>query len=495
MGYRMLFFIALLLIGCNAEQSTESDSTSNGATNESSAPVSIASNRNLESPDFSIQVQGIPQGTGYLVTFFCETQFIVDSAAVNAAGVMSFKRQEPYNPGTYVAIMPKQSANIQFILDEDQTFSLSTQASNPVNAMQVEGSLDNELFYQNLQFEAAIQPRFDAVANAIKQAGPASPEYSNFKAQQDELVKERKDHLQSLFQQAPNSLFTKFKKAGQNPDIQDVRKADGTVDAQKQVYLYKQGFWEDVDFQDERLLYTPVIFNKLRRYMQQLTAQNPDSIIGSADFLIKQVPGQSTYYKFFTNWIAATFEPGNVPIMDAEAIYVHMVKNYFTQEKAFWLEPAQAQGLQMRADEMGNSLVGQKGPNVKVPDNRGNVRELYGLKSDYIIVFMYNPDCEHCQEETPVLKNFYNNWKAQGVSVEVYAIAIDTEPALWNKFIQDYQIGEWVNVFDPTNRSIYKTYYVDNTPELYVLNKDRVIIGKNLKPYQVPDIIRMDQQQ
>ncbi len=494
MGKRMLFFIALLIWGCNAQEPGESN-TDSAALDNTTAPVSIASNRDLESPDFSIQAQGVPQGTGYLVAFFCETQFIVDSAVVNASGKMAFKREQPYNPGTYVAVMPNQTANIQFILDEDQTFSLSTQAANPVNAMKVEGSLDNELFYENLQFEAAIQPRFDEVANAIKLAGPSSPNYSTHKAQQDALVAERKQHLQSLFQQAPNSLFTKFKKAGQNPDIQDVRKPDGTVDAQKQVYLYKAEFWNDVDFQDERLLYTPVIFNKLRRYMQQLTAQNQDSLISSADFLIKKVPPRSTYYKFFTNWIAATFEPGKVSIMDAEAIYVHMVKNYFTQEKAFWLEPAQAQGLQMRADEMGNSLVGQKGPNIKVPGADGRIKELYDIKSDYILVFMYNPDCEHCQEETPVLRNFYNNWKTQGVDVEVYAVAIDTEDALWKKFISDYQISEWVNVFDPTNRSIYKTYYVDNTPELYVLNKDRTIIAKNLKPYQVPDVIRMDQQQ
>jgi peroxiredoxin len=493
MGYRMLFLVALLFWGCNAQNSGEAGSE-NAGTADGTAPASMTSNRDLESPDFSIQAEGVPQGTGYLVAFFCETQFIVDSAVVNASGEISFKREQPYNPGIYVAVMPSQTANIQFILDADQTFSLSTQAADPVNAMQVDGSLENELFYENLQFEANIQPRLDQVANAIRQAGPSSPEYSNFKAQQDALVAERKQHLQSLFEQAPNSLFTKFKKAGQNPDIQDVRKPDGTVDAQKQVDLYKQDFWNDVDFQDERLLYTPVIFNKLRRYMQQLTAQNPDAIISSADDLLQKVPPKSACYKFFTNWIAATFEPGTVSIMDAEAIYVHMVKNYFIAEKAFWLEPAQVQGLQMRADEMSYSLVGQKGPNIKVPGVDGKIKELYDLKSDYIIVFMYNPDCDHCQEETPVLRNFYNGWKTQGVSVEVYAVAIDTEDALWKKFIQDYQIGEWVNVFDPTNRSIYKTYFVDNTPELYVLNKDRVIIGKNLKPFQVPDVIRMDQQ-
>lgn len=476
----------LLLAGCGAGAS-EKENTSG----QDQGSAALTTSLNLESPDISLQVQGAPQGKAYLIGFFCESQFYVDSTEINAAGKMVFKRQEPYQPGLYLGLLPNQ-ATIQFFIDEDQTFSLRTQAGDPVGAMQVKGSLDNELLYQNLRFEADIQPRFQAVAQSIQQAGPESPEYAQLKQQQDALVAERKKHLQDLFKQHPNSLFTKFKKAGQNPDIQDVRKPDGTVDAQRQVFLYKRAFWEDVDFNDERLLYTPVIFNKLRRYMKDLIPQNPDSIINAADYLIRQVPPESAYYKFFTNWIAATHEPGKVPIMDAEAIYVHMVRNYFTAEKAFWLEPAQAQGLQMRADEMANSLIGQKGPNIKVPGPDGKERELYSIKAPYIVVFMYNPDCEHCQEETPILRNFYRDWKNQGV--EVYAIAIDTQEELWKNFINEYQIGNWINVFDPTNRSIYKTYYVDNTPELYVLNEDRIIIGKNLKPHQVPDVIRMDKE-
>jgi len=46
-------------------------------------------------------------------------------------------------------------------------------------------------------------------------------------------------------------------------------------------------------------------------------------------------------------------------------------------------------------------------------------------------------------------------------------------------------------VYDPTNRSIFKTYYVDNTPELYLLGPDRKIVAKNLKVEQLAQAIRM----
>jgi hypothetical protein len=47
-------------------------------------------------------------------------------------------------------------------------------------------------------------------------------------------------------------------------------------------------------------------------------------------------------------------------------------------------------------------------------------------------------------------------------------------------------------VFDPTNRAIYAKYYVDITPELYVLNKDRIIVAKNLHAEQLEPIFERE---
>ena len=74
----------------------------------------------------------------------------------------------------------------------------------------------------------------------------------------------------------------------------------------------------------------------------------------------------------------------------------------------------------------------------------------------------------------------------------VFAIAIDTDDTKWKNYISKAGIQKWVNVHDPTNQSIYGKYFVDVTPELYLLNPDRKIIGKNLKTHQVQEMIDMD---
>jgi thiol-disulfide isomerase/thioredoxin len=95
---------------------------------------------------------------------------------------------------------------------------------------------------------------------------------------------------------------------------------------------------------------------------------------------------------------------------------------------------------------------------------------------------MFSPDCEHCQKEAPEVQALYEKWKDKGV--DFYGIAIKTTDLEWKDFIQKNKFT-FTNVFDPTNRAIYAKYYVDITPEIYLLNSDRTIIAKNLHPNQL----------
>jgi peroxiredoxin len=474
----MRYFIALLIlsliVSCNS---------GDGNSGESEAGPD-------EPPRIRIVVKGTSSGQARLIGTLEDQQFRVDSATVNASGVAVFTREEPYEPGYYFVIMPDMN-QVQLLLDQDQEFTLETNAGKVIADMKVTGSLDNELLYRNLRFEQQQRPLLTSLSQRLKGVSNESPQYQELKSQQDQLAADRKAHLEKIFEEYPDAFFTKFKKAGQNPEVKRPLRADGTLNAARQLFLYRTELWDNVDFSDERLLRTPVIFNKLRRYITELVPQHPDSIIRAADHLLERVNDYPEYYRFFVNWIGLNYEPGKSTLMDAEAIYVHIVQNYITKDRAFWLQDAEIQGLQQRAGEMAASLIGKKGPDVESTDPQGRSRSIYEIDAPYIIVFLFNPDCEHCIEETPKLVRFYRDWKRRGV--EVFAIAIDTDADSWKRFIAQNNM-DWINVFDPTNKSFYGKYFVDNTPEIYVLNPDRIIVGKNLKVFQIEEIIRKDRE-
>ena len=80
-----------------------------------------------------------------------------------------------------------------------------------------------------------------------------------------------------------------------------------------------------------------------------MNVQRPDSIIAATDLLLAKVMNHKEYFKFFANYIPLAYRPGESTIMDAEAVQVHMVKNYFTPEKAFWSDIADIAALARQA--------------------------------------------------------------------------------------------------------------------------------------------------
>jgi peroxiredoxin len=460
-----------------------------GSTNSNKELASTPSTSNLESPEVKIHVNGMSPGMAQLIGTFGDQQFRMDTATINQNGDLIFKRAEPYTPGFYIVLFPDQS-QLQLLIDTHQKFSVESQAGRFVQMTQVTGNPDSEMLYENLRFQESQRAHIREVSAQIKKATPDTPEFNELKAKQDLYLQKRKEHLEELYARNPKSLFAAFKKAGQNPDIQDVRKPDGSLDPVKQLYLYRRSFWDSVDFSDVRLMSTPVIHNKLKRYIVELTSQSvADSIVASAVYLTDKVLDYPEYFKFFSNWVVLNYDAEKTTLMDPEAVFANMAQRYFTYERAFWSDSTQIYAIQQRAHEMTASLVGKVAPDVSAKDPNGQTKSIYGLKAPYKIVYIYNPTCEHCQEQTPKLVQFYREWKNKGV--EVFGIGLDTNDQEWKGYINKVGMN-WTNVYDPTNRALYAKYYVNKTPEIYVIGPDNKIIAKNLKVFQIAEVINRD---
>lgn len=499
--FYLMMVVSVFLASCGGDASS---STSNVKVQKSPPPPANAEpttqnrqavlaptpkNRPAENADMTIQVAGLPAGKTNLIGMVQGNQYLAAAPEADASGTIKIKKDEPFKQGLYFLVF-SNNTNMQILIGGDQTFTMKTDLDNLNGAMQVTGSVDNKLLYEAMAFENSMKPRFAALSAKIKNVQPGTAEETALRKEQRDLSKERRAFLEGLFAKHPETFFTSFKRAGQNPELQMVYKSDGvTIDTARQNYLYRTSFWEGVDFQDERLMNTPVISNKLKKYIDKLTVQNVDSIITASTFLVDKTLDAPEYYKYFANWITLHFEPTETTLMDPHKIYVHMIRNYFTRDRAYWSDSMEIFGLRQRTNEMAASLLGNQGPDVVSKDQNGNTKSIYEIDAPYIVIYMYNPECEHCQEESPKLVDFYKEWKSKGV--EVFAIAVDTDDTKWKNYIKKTGMT-FTNVFDPTNRSIYAKYYVDVTPEIYVLNPDRTIIAKNLKVSQLETVINQD---
>ncbi|MDB4655286.1 AhpC/TSA family protein [Flavobacteriales bacterium] len=467
--------LSVMLLSCGDTPQT--------STNVASSPEKTTGKMHIEAT-----VQGAPNDFAKILGVYGNQNFIVDSARSGADGVFVFDADTLLPKGFYYVMLGSDNSYFQLLLADDQEFKLSAQKGDYVNSMAVSGCLDNELLYQNLKFEGAFNSRLKPVTDKLTSLTEGTPEYASQKAKQDALIAERLEHINSFSKNHPDSYFTKFKLSGQNPELTYPKNSDGSVNQAAQVYKYRTDFWNMIDFSQTSALRTPVFANKLRKYIRELTPQNADSLIKYSDELIEKARANKEVFKYVVNWIALEYKTPKT--MGTEAVFVHMIDTYWTEDQAFWSNPEEIKGLRGEISLMKPSLIGKIGQDISAKNQNGEAVSLYGLTSPIKVLFIYSYDCEHCQKEAPEMVSIYNQWKNQGV--DVFALSTDKDETKWKSFIQKNNMT-FKNALDPERSSKYeRKYHIDITPELYVLDKDNKIIASNLSPNQLPQFLEAE---
>ncbi len=438
----------------------------------------------------NIQIKGYTEGGAVkLVGTNLEQNFLADTARIAAEGKIQFKSPEGFAEGLYYLMLPDNRNCAFFIVNGENNLTIRSEKDNLTFGLTAEGSLENQLFFENNRYQAALETKYNALNQQLRTAQPT--EQTAMKAQLQALLDERDAKIAALRTQYPNALFPKFKQAGQNPKLRFTFRPNGTLDSTATMIHFRQDWWNGMDFTDERLVRTPVFFNKLKKYIDEYTPQNPDSIIVYADWLLSKTIKTKELHKPVIGWLLSKYKPLQTKLMDGEAVYSYLILKYMTPDMFPDIDAKDLKLTQDRAQEMRSSLVGMTGQNVWGRDRNGLKKSLYDLNAPIKVVYIFYTDCEHCQEETPKLRKVYDVWRKRGV--EIFSIAANVkEKADWLNFETKYGIN-WTSVIDPLLESKFnEKYFVDNTPEIYVLDKNYRIIAKNLKPEQLPEVFERE---
>ena len=124
--------------------------------------------------------------------------------------------------------------------------------------------------------------------------------------------------------------------------------------------------------------------------------------------------------------------------------------------------------------------IGTKAADFRFTDKRGKSYSLYGIKSDYVLLFFSNPGCHACKEIIDVLNNDpkISSLINEGV-MKVLNIYIDEDLEAWRSYMPIYP-EKWYNGFDPDlvirGESLYNVRAI---PSLYILDKDKTVLMKD----------------
>lgn len=446
--------------------------------------------------EIEFNIAGCQPGTAILAYYYGDKQYIKDSTKIDESGRFTFKGDEPLDQGIYITVMPPDNKYFEVIIDADQQFTMNSKYAKPVKEMKVSGSEENKRFYSYLKFLETQKEKstpFTKQAQQLQEADSVgykdSEEFKELQEKMAAVDEEVKDYKNKFIDDNPDALLSKVFLASKDPDIPEAPVLEnGKKDSTFTWRYFKDHFWDNVDFSDERLIRTPVYHSRLVRFMTKTIYQVPDSIIVEASKLIEKTRKSEELFKYTVFWITSHFETSKQMGMDA--VFVHMAKNYYMTGQAFWADSTTVAKIGERATKLSYSLIGNTAPNLIMKDTSGVFQILHAIQKDYTVVYFWDPDCGHCKKVTPKVKEFYDKFKEE-LDVEIYGVCTNKdEKDAWIEYINEHNL-DWINVDDPEQKTAYKYLYdIYSTPVIYLLDKDKNIIAKRLGAEDLENFIR-----
>jgi peroxiredoxin len=438
-----------------------------------------------------IKVKGLKDTVVHLAYHYGDKQYLKDTARVDSKGLFVFDGKEPLPGGIYMAVLPDKRY-FEFIVAE-QFFSLETDTSDYVRHMKVTGSAENKLFYGYLQYLYPKGRAIDSLRKQLSKAKDKSDSTALIK-QMENLDKEIINYRKDIVKNHPQTFVAKVYNSMDivQPTQEEKDAAKARKDSLFEFNFYKAHYFDHIDFNDDRILRTPIFHQKVKEYMSNLTVPTVDSINKSADYLAAKAKGNKELFKYVVWYVTTTYETSN--LMGSDGVFVHMVEKYYKTKQAYWVDTATLRKIIERSDILKPLLIGKIIPDVTLWDSLNYTHSLHGVKAKYTIAYFWDPNCGHCQKETPKLYDLYKKYTSKGV--EVYAVCIDADPKDWKKYIREHNL-HWINVIDSylSEGKYYHTisfktkYDIYSTPVIYLLDEKKKIIAKRIGVEQLDEIL------
>jgi thiol-disulfide isomerase/thioredoxin len=471
--------------------------------------------------DIKINFKGCKDTMAYLVKYTFDQQYISDTCHKIKNGVIEFKGKKELDKGVYTLVSDAKSIYFDFFINENQKFTINTDASDIVNTLKATGNKENEMFFSYIKYITNKNQEFNKIREQT--AGKSREDSTKFMNEKIKQLNAEVKKFDSDFMQKVKGTFVydvlNLKTEKEPAEVPKAK--NGRPDSIYQYYFYKNHYFDGIDFKDERIIRTPFFDDRIKKYFENVILQHPDTVIQEIDKVLAKCNEGNLVYNLLLGYFTYKYEQSK--IMGFDKVFVHVADKYILSGKAKNVYSEETvKNIKERVDIMRNLLLDAKVSELYMIDTvygrqvrkmgfdtattsksitdlyYKNIEKLtpmfktlYQVNSKYTILVFWAVDCGHCQTEIPKL---HEDLKAIKNSIDYKVFAVQTKDELfdtWRKFIIDKKLTDFIHVFDPVHiNNLKERFDIYSTPVIYILDKDKKIKAKRLGAEQVVEMLK-----
>jgi thiol-disulfide isomerase/thioredoxin len=468
-----------------------------------SLPVQKAS---AEGYELKVRIKNLANKDIIMGHHFANNLYPDDTTKLDSKGFGIFKGKTKFHEVMYFIMTPSHTM-VDIFLTDNQNFSMETDTLNLLENLKFENSPENSSALEYTRFMIKKQKETTDFQEKKKKTTNEN-EIKQIDTQLGQITKEYKEQTSKLIAEQKENFVGKFIKATQEIDVPEPPKdASGKItDSLFQYHYYRSHYFDNFNIADAGLLRTPIYEDKIKKYIEKVIPQIPDTIDNECDKILTIAEKDKEVFRYMLitlfNYYASS------QIMGFDAVYVHIAEKWYIP-KATFSDTTFIRETRENITKLKPLLLGKVAPNVRmlwVPTEHfiqaktdtiaqnnphiGSFIDLNSINTKYTILAFWECECSHCKKEIPELYEVYNKLKPKGVEVfAVHMLGGVEGKKKWISFVNEHKLYNWINVWNPYNYDYKKQYDIRSTPAIFILDKDKKIIGKKLDPKQIEDFL------
>ena len=421
--------------------------------------------------------------------YYGNRNLVQDTLFATKKGKFSLKGEEALKSGVYLALLRPDNKFAQFMVnDQDQKFKVQADADN-FGLVKFKGSKDNDLFYGYLDYLSSQRPKANSLREKKKLLLEEGKDISEIVKQLDQMDLDVLDYQNKLIKENPNTVTSLLVKGNITQPTPSFTGTEEEIKQQEFDY-YKAHYFDYVELDNPTSLRTPFLHTRIDNYVRKLTPQIPDSVIVAIDYILDRVKASEDTYRFYLG--NYTNETGNSKVVGEDAIFVHLVDNYYSKGLAPWASEENVKKLEDSANRLRPVLIGKTVPDITLYKEDGSPYKLSDVPTDYTVIMFWAPDCGHCKKALPDAIAFNEKFKDQNVTfLAVCTKQGDKYQGCWDA-IKEKNMEGFLNLGDQYGKSRFKRKFnVRSTPKMFILDKNREILIKNIGAKQLESVMNL----
>jgi thiol-disulfide isomerase/thioredoxin len=460
--------------------------------------------------NIKIKVANSEVDTVYLIRHFGTKKFMADTSVVDKKGFISYNGSKHKDGMMSVYFAGENKKILDFIKSSKEKsieLEIDFKTLGPEQTV-VKVSDENKAFFTYLKEMALGNQERLKIQNE-----------ANSEEKLIALNEKMKKYINDFVEKNKNLLVAKFVKMGVEIELPDAPKdAQGNITDSNYVFnYYRAHFFDNLDFSDDRLVNFGLFEQRIENYFhERMMIPIPDTILFHSVNLLERLDKKSDAFQFVLTHLVQKYDKSK--IMGHDKVWVMLALRYFCPNIStpdnliHWLKPEQIEPFCEKANKLKHLVTGVRPHNLTLLDSTNlKWHALFDIKAEYTILYFWEPNCGHCKKETPKLNHLYEE-KLKARGVEVYAVGkaqTKKDDEDWRVFIAKNKLSflnvavtDWLYTkatedpyqFVPefTNAASlnYSEYFdIVSTPKVYILDKDKKIVGKNLSIAQIEEFL------